>query len=330
MKRNDNLTRRQFLRHGVSAAAAGPFVLRILPALAQAKGRPRAGKMRYRRLGRTELMISEVGYGGHYKNKDRTERIACIDTALDLGINFFDCFQAAPRYPEIEQIGDALDFLGRRDEAIIGAHLWTFGRFYKMDDIDRVLRLLKTDVIDIGWLTALHLKLTDEPVETAIKAKEAGKLRFIGVTGHEKTQVIESLRHGDVFDVMLFPYSYGFEKGKEYHFPMAKKRDMGIITIKPFGGGSFFRAKAKIEKLLAEKKYKGVTPAQACLRYILSNKDICCTIPGMTTVTQVVENAAASGGGALAAVEREFLEKAAALWHESALAKYPFLEEWRA
>jgi hypothetical protein len=113
-----------------------------------------------------------------------------------------------------------------------------------MDEIDSTLRLLKTDRIDIGWLTALHLTLTDGPVETAMKAKEQGKLRFIGVTGHEKTQVIETLKNGDVFDVMLFPYSYGVEGGIEYHFPMGKQRDMGIIGIKPFASGSV-RASAR-------------------------------------------------------------------------------------
>lgn len=323
-------TRREFIRNGASIAASGPFVLRILPALAEAAG-PGAKKnvkMKYRRLGRTGLQVSEVGFGGHYKNKDRIERIASIETALDLGINFFDAFEAPPNYCEISQLGDALDFLGRRNEAIIAVHLWTFGHFYSMDEIDRVLAMLKSDVIDIGWLSALHLKLADEHVETAIKAKEAGKIRFIGITGHEKTQQIEGLKRGDVFDVMLFPYSYQFEKGREYHFPMARKRDMGIVTIKPFGGGSFFRAKKQVEELLARKEFQGLSPAQACLKYILMNEDISCTIPGMTTAAQVAENAAASNAGGISRVECELLERMACATRQEILAQYPFLSEW--
>ncbi len=322
-------TRREFLRKGAAAAATGPFVLRVLPALADAGGvADRKGvKMKYRRLGRTNLQVSEIGFGGHYKNKDRTERIASIEKALDLGINFFDAFEALPNYPEISQLGDALDFLGRRDEAIIACHLWTFGRFFSMDEIDKTLGMLKTDVIDIGWLSALHLKLADEHVETAIRAKEAGKVRFIGITGHEKTQQIETLKRGDVFDVMLFPYSYGLEKGREYHFPMAKKRDMGIVTIKPFAGGSLFRARAKADELLARKEFKGLSPGQAYLKYIVSNPDICCAIPGMTTAAQVVENAAAANNS-LSRAESDLIKHMAGVMREEAFAQYPFLREW--
>lgn len=323
-------TRRAFLRGVATSAIGAPFVLQTLPALAEAAGgKPDANvTVKRRRLGRTGLRISEIGFGGHYKNPDRTYRIASIERALEYGINFFDCFEAPPSYREITMVGDALEFLGRRDEAIIAAHLWTFGRFFTMDEIDRVLRLLKTDRIDIGWLTALHIPLTDAPVETAIKAKEQGKLRFIGVTGHEKTQVIETLEHGDVFDVMLFPYSYGVEGGKEYHFPMAKQRDMGIITIKPFAGGSLFRAQRKIDEVLARQEYEGLAPARAFLKYILQNPDISATIPGMTTAAQVSENVGASAEGTLHAEERRFLREAFPLVRHQAVRQYPFLEQW--
>jgi len=224
-------------------------------------------------------------------------------------------------------VGDALDFLGRRDEVYIAAHLWTAGHFYTMDEIDRVLRMLKTDHVDVGWLTALHLTLTDGPVEVAMKAKEQGKVRFIGVTGHEKTQVIETLKHGDVFDCMLFPYSYGFEAGREYHFPMAKQRDMGIVGIKPFAGGSLFRAQRKLDELLAQKEFQGLNPGRAFLKYILQNQDLTATIPGMTTAAQVDDNVGASIE-TLHAEERRFLRHAFAGVRDEALRQYPFLKQW--
>jgi len=323
-------TRREFLRAAGTAALGAPFVLRTLPALAEAAGtKPAANaSVKRRRLGRTELMVSEIGFGGHYKNPDRTYRIASIERALEYGINLFDCFEAPPSYREIQMVGDALDFLGQRDEVVIASHLWTFGKFYSLDDIENVLRMLKTDRIDIGWLTALHLTLTDGPVEVAMKAKEQGKLRFIGVTGHEKTQVIETLKHGDVFDVMLFPYSYGVEGGKDYHFPMAKQRDMGIIGIKPFAGGSLFRAQRKIDELLATSEFSGLQAAPAFLKYILQNPDLSATIPGMTTAAQVDENITASVNAKLHAEERRFLQEAFAAAKPHMLRQYPFLGGW--
>ncbi|MGQ9733188.1 MAG: aldo/keto reductase [Candidatus Zipacnadales bacterium] len=323
-------TRRQFLRHSGITALGAPFVLRTVPALAQAAGKKPDTQLtvKRRRLGRTELMVSEIGFGGHYKNPNRTYRIASIERALEYGINLFDCFEAPPDYREINMVGDALDFLGAREEVIIAAHLWTFGRFFDMGEIDKTLRMLRTDRIDIGWLTALHLTLTDEPVEVAMKAKEQGKLRFIGVTGHEKTQVIETLRHGDVFDVMLFPYSYGVEGGTAYHFPMGKQRDMGIIGIKPFAGGSLFRAQRKIDELLSQPQFAGLKPAPAFLKYILQNQDLSATIPGMTTAAQVDENVQASVSPRFHAEEYQLLEKTFAVTKSHMLRQYPFLGQW--
>jgi aryl-alcohol dehydrogenase-like predicted oxidoreductase len=322
--------RREFLRGAATAAIGAPFVLRTLPALAEAAGRrPDANAtVKQRRLGRTELMISEIGFGGHYKNPDRTYRIASIERAVEYGINFFDCFEAPPGYREIQMVGDALDFLGLREQVVIAAHLWTAGHFYSLDEIDNVLRMLKTDHVDIGWLTALHMELTDPAVEVGMKAKEQGKVRFLGVTGHEKTQVIETLKHGDVFDAMLFPYSYGVEGGRDYHFPMAKQRDMGIVCIKPFAGGSLFRAQRKIDELLAQPDFGGLQPAPAFLKYILQNQDITATIPGMTTAAQVDENMTASVNPRLHAEEHRFLGEAFAAAKPHMLRQYPFLGEW--
>ena len=324
--------RRSFLRGAATAAIGAPFFLRTLPALAEAAGKnPAPGAtVKRRRLGRTELMVSEVGFGGHYKNPDRTYRIASIERALEHGINLYDCYEAPPGYREIQMVGDALDFLGARDEVVICAHLWTAGHFYSMDEIDGVLRMLKTDYIDVGWLTALHMTLTDGPVEVAMKAREQGKLRHIGVTGHEKTQVIETLENGDVFDAMLFPYSYGVEGGLEYHFPMAKNRDMGIIGIKPFAGGSLFRAKRKLEELQAKTEYQGLEPAQTFLRYLLQNPDLTATIPGMTTAEQVSINVGASTGATVQAEERGFLRESFAAAKPHTLQQYPFMKQWMA
>lgn len=323
-------SRREFLKSAGQAAITAPFVLRTLPALAEAAGRkPNPNTtVKRRRLGRTELMISEIGFGGHYKHPDRTYRIASIERAIEYGINFFDCFEAPPAYREIQMVGDALDFLGLRDQVIIAAHLWTHGHYYTLDEIDGVLRMLKTDYVDIGWLTALHMELTDPAVEVAMKAKEQGKVRFLGITGHEKTQVIETLKHGDVFDAMLFPYSYGVEGGTEYHFPMAKKRDMGIVGIKPFAGGSLFRAQRKIDELLAKPEFSGLRPAPAFLKYILQNPDLTSTIPGMTTVAQVDENVTASISSTLHAEESRFLGQVFAAAKPHILRRYPFLGGW--
>jgi len=88
-------TRREFLKGLAATAVGGPFVLRTLPALAAAAGPKRDANnvVKRRRLGRTELMISEISFGGHYKNPDRTYRIASIERArawLEEGVAWGD------------------------------------------------------------------------------------------------------------------------------------------------------------------------------------------------------------------------------------------------
>jgi predicted aldo/keto reductase-like oxidoreductase len=109
---------------------------------------------------------------------------------------------------------------------------------------------------------------------------------------------------------------------------MAKQRDMGIVCIKPFAGGSLFRAQRKIDELLAQPEYGGLQPAPAFLKYILQNQDITATIPGMTTAAQVDENMTASVNPRLHAEEHRFLGEAFAAAKPHMLRQYPFLGEW--
>ena len=105
---------------------------------------------------------------------------------------------------------------------------------------------------------------------------------------------------------------------------------MGIVTIKPFAGGSLFRAKRKIDELLAQKEYEGLAPARAFLKYILQNPDISATIPGMTTAPQVSENVGASAERILQAEERHFLRDAFPIVRHEVMRQYPFLKQWMA
>jgi aryl-alcohol dehydrogenase-like predicted oxidoreductase len=108
---------------------------------------------------------------------------------------------------------------------------------------------------------------------------------------------------------------------------MAKQRDMGIVGIKPFAGGSLFRAQRKLDELLAQKEFQGLNPGRAFLKYILQNQDLTATIPGMTTAAQVDDNVGASIE-TLHAEERRFLRHAFAGVRDEALRQYPFLKQW--
>jgi predicted aldo/keto reductase-like oxidoreductase len=208
-------------------------------------------------------------------------------------------------------------------------HLWS-GGYFDLAKIEQFLKVLNTDAVDIGWLTASHgLKLTDEVTANAVKAKEQGKVRFIGVTGHEAIPVIRTIKY-DVFDCLLYPYSFGFEKAKEKIIPLAKERDMGMVAIKPFNAGTVLTNLDGLKKLAEQMGIEGLTPPQVNLRFILSQPAVSSTVPGMAKPEWVEENAQASiGQKKISRLELEYLERAARLFPPELGPHYAFLNDWR-
>jgi predicted aldo/keto reductase-like oxidoreductase len=194
-------------------------------------------KRHYRRLGRTNLMVSEVSLGGHWKNrnagrywdsfaneevpddvaKNRTDVvIACIDA----GINYLDITTAA----ECLCYGAALK--GRRDKMYVAADIHNLGprasdRCNVKDqthNVEECLRLLKTDYLDIwrpqakmsGRLNTDELN-TDAEVEALIetfqKLREAGKVHHLGMSSHCRPWFEHVLDEYSEFEMIIFPCS---------------------------------------------------------------------------------------------------------------------------
>lgn len=320
-------SRRQFMAKAAGGVAGGLFAIRS--GMAIPLGGQKSG-MNYRRLGRTGLMVSEIGFGGHHKSKTKEERIACAKRAFDLGINLFDAFESCYGHREIDEIGEILKAIGRPKDTYVAVHLWTGGRYYAMKQIEKTLKILQTDAIDIGWLTTSHgLRLTDDVVAKAVKAKEQGKVRFIGVTGHEAIPVIRTLKY-DVFDCLLYPYSYGFERAKEKIIPLARERDMGMVAIKPFRAGGVLKNASGLKQLAERMGIEGLTPPQVNLRFILSQPAVSSTVPGMARPKWVDENAQASiGRKRVTKLELDFLREAARRFPDRPSGHYAFLNHWR-
>ena len=325
--RRRGTTRRRFLAQAAGGVAGSLFAIRSGMAVPPAGSK--AG-MHYRRLGRTELMVSEIGFGGHHKSKSREDRAKCAKQAFDLGINFFDAFHACYGHKEIEEMGEILRDVGRPKDTYVACHLWFFRKYYTMKDIEKTLKILNAEVIDIGWLSASHgCTLNDDTVQAAIKAKKQGKLRFIGVTGHEAIPVIRSIQY-DVFDCLLYPYSYGFERAKEKIIPLAKQRDMGMVAIKPFRAGAVLKNASGLKALGERMGIGHLTPPQINLRFILSQPAVATTVPGMAQPEWVVENAQASiGDHKVTRRELGFLKAAQRRFPDRLTRRTAFLHQWR-
>jgi len=386
--KNDKLSRRDFMRN-TSLVAAGT----IAGALAN-EGQAASKfvhtskilnfhpKMTYRRLGKTNLMVSEVSLGGHWKNrnagrywdsfaneevpddvaKNRTDVVsACIDS----GINYLDITTAA----ECLCYGVALK--GRRDKMYVGADIHNLGprgsdRCNVKDqtfNVDTCLRLLQTDYLDIwrpqakmaGKLGTNQLN-TDPEVESLIetfqKLHKAGKVRHLGMSCHCRPWFEHVLKKYPEFEMVIFPCSsktkvqgqapvasnvtevnpgHGSDQTQSI-FDVVHKQDVGVVTIKPYFGGSLFKdsiGKVRFPVMgVGSKKENDL--ARLTLQCILANEAITAAVPGLSTVYEVENAARASYTRPLgmSAADKEWLMDITEQQWANLPREYEWLRDW--
>jgi aryl-alcohol dehydrogenase-like predicted oxidoreductase len=224
---------------------------------------------------------------------------------------------------------------------------------FLMQKINEQLANLQLPDVDILRFTTVIKRTPPERLEAAIKAfkqiKKAGKAKFLAVAQHDPELLLEWISKYDEIDVIYMPYNYFASKAEEELFPVAKRKDIGVVVIKPFNKGTIFDPKlletmkfgsgsrSVIERAEQEKKERtpgdltkgtSLTLAQASLRYILSNENISAVIPGMETVDEVRENVKVAGTK-FGRLERDILKRYAAHWRKALPENYQWLNEWR-
>ena len=176
----DGSNRREFLRRSVATVGACGIGLAGAPVLAETED-PRI--RRYRKLGRTGLEISDISIG-----TSRTSDPRVIRHAFDRGINYFDTAETYRDGESEKAIGTALK--GLRDQVFLATKTGAspdMGRYRLMDRLDRSLKRLQTDHVDVYFnhaVNAVERLQNDEWFEFVAQAKKAGKLRFSGMSGH--------------------------------------------------------------------------------------------------------------------------------------------------
>jgi len=367
-RNNRELGRREFIKK-VSLGAAGMGMLagEISCSGLNVFGRNRGknletSQMRYRRLGRTEVMVSEIGLGGHYdgpkwqekKSKEQWQREAVLKECLKNGINFFDTNTEYEREslgkillskPEIhENIYIVTDINDLKESGQD-----TYDYLLEMIDIQlATLQLLKVDILRF---TTVIKKTPPERLEAALKAfhkmKKDGKVNYFAVSQHDPELLIKWVNKYDEIDIIYVPYNYFAPKAEDELFNTAKKKDMGIVIIKPFNKGTIFNpeladliegsgSRSILDRVEQEKEQRtpesliqgtNLTLAQASLAYILANESVSTVIPGMETVKEVRENVSIVGSK-FGNLERSLLEKYATKITDALPPNYRWLNHW--
>ena len=188
-------------------------------------------------LGKTGLEVSKNGFGAlPIQRISKQDAVYLLQKAFYNGINYFDTARA---YSDSEEkMGAAFEYTRERIVISTKTAAQTAEGFWK--DLEESLRQLKTDYIDIYQFhnPAFCPKPGDESglYDAALKAKEQGKIRHIGITNHRIAVAREAIESG-LYETMQFPFSYLAAEPDLEIVEMCRKADMGFIAMKALSGG---------------------------------------------------------------------------------------------
>ena len=242
------MERREFIKT-TALAGSGLFALKNISPAAYA-GQSSSGNMPYSTLGRTGIQVSKIGIGAAplgQANTDIPKVNDIIARAIDEGINYID---TAPNYADGEserRMGHALK--GKRDKVFLVTKTEEQSYEGTMQLLENSLRHMKTDHVDmvhihnLGSLsrwTDLDFAFSEKGAMGALrKAREQGKVRFIGASGHQHPSRFHYAIDSGEIDVMMLAVNYVIQHSYDFeHKVWARARDknIGLVSMKVFGG----------------------------------------------------------------------------------------------
>ena len=220
------------------------------------------GEMLYRDLGATGVQVSVIGMGGSHLGQAKVEEdlaIRLIHEGLDRGINFLDNSWDYNEGRSEERVGKALSQGGYREKAFVMTKLDGRTKEVAANQIDTSLKRLKVDHIDL--LQHHEILRYDDPdrifneggaMEAVVAAKQAGKVRFLGFTGHKDPHIHLPMLdvakdHGFNFDTAQMPINImdaHFRSFSQLVVPRALEEKIGVLGMKSFGSGIILKSGA--------------------------------------------------------------------------------------
>jgi len=285
------MERRSFLK--VVGGVTGGLALGVQPALSADTSTSKrevekvAGLPR-RVLGRTGEKVSIVGFPGlalsHYEQDECNRGIV---KAFEKGVNYYDVAPAYGRDGECEiKMGVGLQSIDR-SKIFLACKTKMRDKDGALMELDRSLTRLKTDHFDLYQMH--HIRTPEEvkqalgpggAIETILKAKEQGKIRFIGFSAHTTKGALEAM-NGFRFDTVMFPINFvemlkiGFGKTV---LELANKQGAAVVAIKPLSKGPWPQGMEQTRKWWY-RATETQDETNAAMRFTLSQKPVVAGIP---------------------------------------------------
>lgn len=270
--------------------------------------------MRKRRLGKTGLMVSEIGFGAEWMVDKTPEQVkGFVDACAEAGINVLDCWMAGPEVRSA--LGYALE--GARDRWIVQGHIgstWQDGQYVRTRDMGKVvpafedlLERLRTDHVELGMIhfvdsvdefdaimkgefyryvesllnegTIEHVGLSTHNPEVALRAVESGKIEAIMFSLNPAFDLLPASENledlfGDYDDALQ-----GMDPLRARLYMECERADVGLTVMKGYAGGRLFDAAASPFGV-------ALTPLQ-CIHYALTRPAVASIMAGFGELSHI-------------------------------------------
>jgi len=219
---------------------------------------------------------------------------------------------SSPMYGKAEEVaGDLLAAQDSRKSAFVATKVWTEGRQSGIDQMNRSMKLLQCDYLDlmqvhnlVDWRT--HLA-------TLRSWKEEGRIRYLGITHYSSSAYaeMEKIMRAEALDFVQLNYSLDDRAAEQRLLPLAAERGIAVLVNLPFGQGRLFKS-LRGSPLPAWLQEAGCeTWSQALLKFALAHKAVTCVIPGTGNPDHMSENCRAGLGEMM---QESMVKKLASLW----------------
>ena len=268
---------------GLSAAETPQSGNEIFPA--------QTGMIPKKALGKTGLQVSAMGLGGFHLGSAKDQNVVneIVGRAIDAGVTFFDNAWEYHNGDSETRVGKALQ--GKRAGVIVMTKVCTHGRGkdVAMKMLEDSLRRLKTDHLDV-WQIHEVVYYNDPDLifasggaaEALTQAKQQGKVRFVGFTGHKDPAIhLKMLEHDYPFDTIQMPlncFDASFHSFENQVLPEAQRRGIAVLGMKSLGGSG-------------EMVTSGMITPEEGLRYAMS-LPVATTISGIDSLNVLMQNLA--------------------------------------
>ena len=289
-----DLTRRELIKAGIGAGVSMCLPYRTLWAqtapLIQRKI-PSSGET---------LPIIGVGTARRYEEiKTDAEKVPLRDTLRQFKALGGKVIDSSPTYGTAEAVvGELVEELKIRDALFIATKVSTRkpGREAGLEQIEASFKRLRTPKID---LIAVHnLRDTKTQLQTLRELKQAGRIRYVGITTSSENQYqeFEQTMKAETLDFIQVDYALDNRNADERILPLASDRGMAAMINLPFGRGRLFNAVQGKSLPPWTSDFDCKTWAQFFLKYIVSHPAVTCAVPGMAKPEYVVDNLQAAQG----------------------------------